>query len=190
MGFLEQKRGKKMSVLLASRYWKDGKEGSTELRRPQDQWMMVIDLDRCIGCGCCEVACRLEKGVPGLMRVVSTDSSVFFPYHCRHCEEPKCAQACPTRAIRKRKDGIVQVEEDRCVSCKLCAEACPYGIPSFNGEEKMAKCDFCLERLKRDLWPACATKCSQKALYFGKMEDLEMVLRDKEIKGLGRMVLD
>ncbi len=180
-----------MSVLLISRY---AKEKILDMDFAPDQWMMVIDLDRCIGCGCCEVACRLENAVqPGarLMRVVSTDSFIFFPYHCRHCQDPRCAQACPTQAIRKQPDGIVRVEEDRCVACKLCMEACPYGVPSFDGQKKkMVKCDFCAARLERGLWPACATKCSQKALYFGKPENLKMALRDKEMRNLGRALLD
>lgn len=144
--------------------------------------VMLIDLDRCIGCLSCEVACVQEKGLEKFgvrpMRVLrveglhSEPDAFFVPMNCFHCDPAPCVLACPTSAMRRReKDNIVFVEETLCIGCKACIIACPYGAISFNpATMKVDKCDYCYERVDKGLLPSCVSKCVTNCLYFVELD--------------------
>ena len=122
------------------------------------QVAFFVDVNRCTGCRTCEVACKVENGVElGMrwrkVRTIEEDQSGPAMYHgtmaCNQCEVPVCADACPSGAITKRPDGIVVVDEKKCIGARLCAWACPYDAPTFSDETgKMEKCNFCSHRLE------------------------------------------
>ena len=101
------------------------------------RWGMVIDLDRCVGCNACTVACKIENGTPPdqyWTRVYTEETGTFpdvettyVPALCNHCEDAPCVTVCPTGASWKREDGIVLIDQDRCNGCRACMLACPYG---------------------------------------------------------------
>lgn len=152
----------------------------------------LIDLDKCTGCDSCTVACKAENntrplGSPmpfkngrGVLPdhvsyrwVVKKETGEypnpkleFVTSACNHCEHPACLAACPTNAIFKRDDGIVLIDQDKCIGCKYCIHACPYGAPQFNSAtEKVEKCTFCVHRLDAGFEPACVTTCVGNALH-------------------------
>ena len=151
------------------------------------RWGMAIEQKRCIGCNACVLACKAEHFVPpGIFwnRVLISETGkyptvnkVIFSVRCNQCQEPKCVDACPTGATQQRRDGIVWVDENKCVGCRYCIVACPYQMRSFhehgNAEyfpgqgltehEKIGqllyphqvgvveKCSFCMERIDAGL---------------------------------------
>ena len=169
---------------------------------------LVIDLDTCVGCHACAVNCKewntcgsyaplpdlnpYGKDVDGvwLNRVHgfeagpkegtdATGRTVYFPRSCLHCEEAPCVTVCPTGASFKRgEDGIVLVNEDKCIGCKLCSWACPYGAREFDTDGGvMKKCTLCIDRIYNenldeiDRQPACVNACPSKARHFGDFND-------------------
>jgi molybdopterin-containing oxidoreductase family iron-sulfur binding subunit len=106
---------------------------------------MVIDLNICIGCNACTMACKAEHATPpGIFfsKVLEKEVGkypaarrIFLPVLCNHCGNPACMEVCPTGATSKRNDGIVLVDYDLCIGCRSCMEACPYGPRSFYKEE-------------------------------------------------------
>ncbi len=135
-----------------------------------------LDLGRCVGCGACVLACRIENDVPdGLAwrRVLSVNPgrapeapAYHFSLACHHCQDPPCEQACPTGALEKRSDGVVLLHTDRCVGCRYCEMACPFDAPAYDpGAGLMTKCHLCHPRLDQRLSPACVTACPTGALH-------------------------
>lgn len=150
-----------------------------------------LDLTRCTSCYACVIACKarntpLEEKV--YWRSVITLETGTYPavrlanvsLSCLHCRAPACKEVCPTKAIRKRaEDGIVIVNQNLCIGCKMCLMACPFGIPQFGKNGMMQKCDFCLDRLEKALDPACVNVCPSKALHAGSMEELSSLAARK-----------
>ena len=141
--------------------------------------LWLVDAPRCMGCHACEVACKMEHGLPREVRTVRVVQAgpwgdgddlamSFHPSSCCHCDRAACVLACPTGAMQKRADGIVFSELEKCIGCQTCAVACPFGVPQLNPAiGKIAKCDGCRSRVDQGLWPACTLKCPSGALRFG-----------------------
>lgn len=165
---------------------------------------LVIDLDTCVGCQACVTSCKewntgghmaplsdvrpYEDGADGVWfnRVHTYEQScdggsrtVHFPRSCLHCADAACVTVCPTGASYKRtSDGIVLVDEDKCIGCKLCSWACPYGAREFDTEVGvMKKCTLCVDRIynqtldEADRVPACVAACPTGARHFGDLGD-------------------
>lgn len=147
------------------------------------RYAIVLDTRRCIGCHSCTVACKINNDLPLEMiynPVTTVGPSGVFPHlHltylpllCMHCANPPCVECCPSGASQQRQDGIVWVDENKCVGCKACVMACPYGARIPNPEKGIVqKCDFCLERTTAGQEPWCVKTCHQRARIFGDLED-------------------
>jgi Fe-S-cluster-containing dehydrogenase component len=186
---------------------------------------MVIDLDICAGCHSCTIACKSENGiapnaqdVPGTtgfsrgnprwnwVFTIGPDGNWpnlqmhYLPVLCNHCDEPACADVCPVGATQKQANGIVTVDANKCIGCRYCQVACPYGVRVFvttNTAEyfpgkgltpyekavypahvpgTVEKCNFCHERLLQGKEPACVKTCPAKALTFGDLDDVNSAI--------------
>lgn len=143
-------------------------------------WAMVIDQDKCIGCGYCIHACRASNNVspdiswtPVIEMGEVCDKAVYLPRPCQNCGKAPCVEVCPVGATTIRADGVVMMDYDRCIGCRYCVVACPYGARAFNWEEFVGpnpavpkwgtpevprrprgvveKCTFCYQRIDRGL---------------------------------------
>jgi Fe-S-cluster-containing dehydrogenase component/formate-dependent nitrite reductase membrane component NrfD len=146
------------------------------------QWAKVIDHTRCIGCHACTTACKSENIVPlSVTRtyVKHVDIGVFPQARrahqvtrCNQCVHAPCVTACPTTAMFKRPDGIVDFDKSICIGCKACMAACPYDAIFINPEDHSAeKCNFCAHRIDMQLEPACVVVCPTQAILVGDMND-------------------
>jgi len=184
------------------------------------RWGVAIDFSKCRkGCNACTEACRLAHNVP---RIPDPNQEIKWiweePYEkvfpsqpaefgcqdlagsrllvlCNHCADPPCTRVCPTQATWKRDDGIVMMDYHRCIGCRYCMAASPYGSRSFNWVDPrpyietvnpqfptrtkgvVEKCNFCAERLDDGLLPACVEACPEKALIFGDLHDENSTVR-------------
>lgn len=164
---------------------------------------MLIDLARCIGCDACTVACKQENGTPRdvfFARVLNVEAGVYpnvkrlyIPVLCNHCEDPPCLKACPNKAIVKRQDGIVLIDQERCRGTGACVSACPYGNIYLRTSDAWyldeaepyerdhvrprlrpnvaRKCTYCAHRVDEGLDPACVVACPTTARIFGDLDD-------------------
>ncbi len=142
----------------------------------------VIDQDICIGCHACTVACKTEHQVPlGVNRTwvkyietgtwPNTERS-FSVLRCNHCTNAPCVGICPTNALFKRADGIVDFDTDLCIGCKSCMQACPYDALYIDPNENTAqKCNYCAHRTDVGLQPACVVVCPEQAIVAGDLDD-------------------
>ena len=192
------------------------------------KWGMAINLDACAkrpGCRDCIDACNIVHNVPDLGSpkeevkwIWKSPYPTVFPEHihiinreeiknlpvmvlCNHCDNPPCVKVCPTKATWKREDGIVMMDYHRCIGCRYCMAACPYGARSFNWFDPrlflktiyqdfptrtkgvVEKCNFCEERLVRGRLPACVEACKENALIFGDLavidSDVSKILKQR-----------
>jgi molybdopterin-containing oxidoreductase family iron-sulfur binding subunit len=180
------------------------------------RWAMVVDIMKCPeGCHDCINACHSAHNVPDFGKTKEevkwlwneSYEHVFpgveheyvgerikqqpFLVLCNHCDNPPCVRVCPVQATWKREDGIVMMDFHRCIGCRCCMAACPYGSRSFNWSDPrphipggttnpdfptrtkgvVEKCNFCVERLAKGLQPACVEVCSHGVLTFGDLDD-------------------
>ena len=182
------------------------------INSPAKRWGMAVDLSKCpAGCRDCIDACHNLHNVPTMEKpgdeihwIQKVPFPAAFPSQenpyaekpqrdreviimCNHCSNPPCVRVCPTKATFKRSDGIVMMDYHRCIGCRFCIAACPYGARSMNFRNPrpflqsinpayptrthgvVEKCNFCEERLAKNLPPACVAACRYKALFFGDM---------------------
>ncbi len=146
------------------------------------RFAMVIDLRRCVGCHSCSVACKSENEVPlgkfrSWVKVIEKGrypdvSRQFLPSLCNNCENPICNRNCPVRATYRRPDGIVQVDQHRCIGCMYCMASCPYDVRYINPLRKIIqKCFFCDHRVDKGVEPACVETCLGRARIFGDINN-------------------
>src|SRR5262245_28444725 len=142
----------------------------------------VIDQRRCIGCHACTVACKEENRVPlGAFRtwvkyiergVFPNTRRYFSVLRCNHCDAAPCVTICPTVALYRRADGIVDFDGDRCIGCKSCMQACPYDALYIDPDtQTAAKCNYCAHRVEVGLEPACVIVCPERAIIAGDLDD-------------------
>lgn len=180
------------------------------------KYALLVDLRKCVGCTSCQVSCKMENAVPlssyrSKVDIADTGEypkakRMFFPKICNHCDEPPCVEPCPVEgATFKRNDGIVVVDQNKCIGCGRCINSCPYGarylhpnisvvndpvkyaetVPEVRGKKAWElrvadKCDYCLHRIDAGIEePACVRNCVGRARFFGDLND-----RNSEISQL------
>ena len=157
------------------------------------QYGFYFDSSRCTGCKTCAMACKdyYDIGTDRDWRRVyeyagghwmqnkdgSWQPNVFSYYmsiSCNHCDKPACVAACPTGAMHKREqDGLVAVNQERCIGCQYCGMACPYGAPQYDNSKKvMSKCHGCYARIEQGKQPVCVEACPLRVLDFGPIDEL------------------
>jgi len=188
---------------------------------PGRKWVMVIDLAKCDGCGKCITACSKMHFVPPdrqwikVLRMQESEKTApyFFPQPCYHCDNPPCTKVCPVDATFKRSDGVVLIDNERCIGCRFCMAACPYGARSFNwGEPEnppaallqpyspeqgfprrigtVEKCDFCPDMAEKGMLPACTASCPMNAIYYGDENEDAVTNSSGETVRLSQLLLD
>lgn len=165
---------------------------------PGRKMVMVIDLARCRNAKKCQEGCSKMHQLPPhmewiklyLMRNSMEDAPYWFPKPCLHCNNPPCVKVCPVGATFKRTDGIVLIDNERCIGCKFCMAACPYSSRVFNWKDPkvekdkikspyspetsvpgrmgtVSKCDFCPDMVRKGELPACVTSCPNGVYWYG-----------------------
>ncbi len=146
------------------------------------KYAFVIDQRKCIGCHACTVACKAEHDVPiGVYRTwvkyiekgeFPNSRRYFLVNRCNHCDDAPCVAICPTKALYKRADGIVDFDNTRCIGCKSCMQACPYDALYIDpNSHTAAKCNYCAHRTEIGLEPACVVVCPEHAIISGDMQN-------------------
>lgn len=156
------------------------------------QYAFYVDTSHCSGCKTCQAACIdkndlsrgvlwrrvyeinegewIEKGKAWVHKISAYNVSVS----CNHCEEPLCVKNCPTTAMHKDKNGIVSVDENKCIGCRYCEWSCPYGAPKYDSAKGvMSKCNLCADFLEEGKSPACVAACPMRVLDFGELKELQ-----------------
>ncbi len=168
--------------------------------RGKPQWAMVIDLERCMGCESCVIACKSEKlTAKGRFntRVLKTEQTVrgetrpfFQPLLCNHCDDAPCVKACKSSAVLRLESGIVVTDWSRCCGRGDCISACPHGARFLDDRyNRVDHCDFCLHRINAGIVPACVEACPSNARIFGDLSNPEgefaRYIRSGGLKSLG-----
>ncbi len=185
------------------------------------RWVMVIDLAKCNGCKHCTEACRTMHFVPPEQDWIKVfqnrDNNIagtyWFPRPCMQCDNSPCAKVCPVGATFKREDGIVLIDQTRCIGCRYCIAACPYGSRSFNWAEPphtaeelshtysvemnvphrkgvVEKCIFCPGLAREGKIPACASACEMDAIYFGDQVEDAVTNHSGETVSFSQLIKD
>ena len=155
--------------------------------------IIYIDPEKCLGCKSCELACAVahsqskdlveainEEPRPAYRVSVICAEGVVLPLQCRHCEDAPCVSICPSKALAKEENGIVSLDDSRCIGCNYCVIVCPFGVLKTNREGKaVIKCDLCIERLEKGEEPACVAACPTGSLKFVEAEEVSKTKREK-----------
>ncbi len=154
----------------------------------------LVDMEKCVGCESCAMACKNlyqtdaiaqwrrlyqmnEKNYPLPLRV-------FMSISCNHCARPECLRVCPVGAYTKRADGIVLQDHARCIGCRSCVMACPYGAPQYNPHYgKVEKCMLCYQRIDQGKLPQCVDACSMGALKLARMDSPDVMNTVARVRG-------
>ncbi len=156
------------------------------------QLAFYFEQKHCVGCKTCQIACKDKNdlAVGQLFRkvnefeggtyerkgtaVIPNIYAFWLSISCNHCVNPVCVEHCPTAALQKRsEDGIVYIEQDRCIGCQQCVNYCPYDAPQYNpATQKVGKCDFCRDLLSEGKAPACVSSCPLRVLDYGTLDML------------------
>lgn len=149
---------------------------------------IVTDVDRCVGCHACTVACKVMHEMPvgrywnRVLRIGPNPKEggsgnwpdvemYFLNLSCQHCATPECVSVCPTGATTKAENGTVQIDPNVCIGCESCIPACPYGVRYLNEEEKVVeKCTLCEQKLSQGELPQCVSQCGGNARWIGDTE--------------------
>ncbi len=149
---------------------------------------IITDLNRCVGCLGCIVACKTVNGVaigsywnkvlrqgpfPRQEGGNWPDVDMYFlPVSCQHCSNPECVSICPTGASQKLDDGTVQIDKEQCIGCGLCLTACPYNCRYVDADLGVAqKCTLCKERTDEGELPQCVSQCGGMARWYGDLDE-------------------
>jgi formate dehydrogenase iron-sulfur subunit len=175
---------------------------------------LLIDETRCTGCRGCQVACKQWNDLPAVetkntgsytnppslnadtwlmidFKEVEVDGELkwsFLNRRCMHCEHPACVSACPVGALHKTEEGPVLWNEDKCIGCRYCMVACPFGVPTFTWDAglaegtKIRKCTLCIDRISNGLEPACVKTCPSGALRFGERDEMVALAQERLAK--------
>lgn len=156
------------------------------------QWAFYFEQKHCSGCCTCQIACKDKNNLKAgqLFRKVHEFSgggywqegaaiiqavyAFWLSLSCNHCANPACVENCPTGALKKcAEDGIVDIDQEKCIGCKRCVKSCPYGSLQVDHDtEKVRKCDFCRDLLAQGKSPACVAACPMRALDYGQLDEL------------------
>jgi Fe-S-cluster-containing dehydrogenase component len=167
---------------------------------------IVTDLNRCVGCLACNVACKaLNNVTPGsywnkTVRIGPNpkeeggqfpDVEMYFvTVQCQHCSNPQCVSVCPTGASHVEDDGTVQITEDACIGCGACLTACPYGVRYLDEDTNIAKkCNLCKDVIDEGGLPQCVAQCGGMARFFGDLDKGIETFEGPEITNGERVVL-
>lgn len=148
------------------------------------EYALAVDTVACCGCLACSVACKQEHDLPVGPQWISLVQNApqmiegklqlrYTVQHCMHCHSPKCMESCPENAITRRDDGVVLIDAKTCTGCRMCIEACPFGVIVFDMEQGTAqKCDLCVSRLDAGKRPACVNACLSHCIYAGEVAEV------------------
>ena len=152
------------------------------------QYVIATDLNRCVGCLACSVACKAINNIPPgtfwnkTLRIGPNPKEggsgqwpdvemYFLTVQCQHCADPECVKVCPTGASHKDENGTVQIDKEKCIGCQFCVMSCPYNVRYLNEEERVVeKCTLCAQKLAEGELPQCVSQCGSRARYFGEIE--------------------
>jgi len=161
---------------------------------------LLLDTTRCIGCGACTAACKEQNGLPLPIEeqttaytwtVVEQRKGVNVRRMCMHCLDPTCVSVCPVGAMRKTESGPVVYDADKCIGCRYCIMACPFGVPKYQWDRPVpvvGKCVMCASRVEAGKPTACAAVCPTGATLFGERDDLIREARARIAAEPGRYV--
>ena len=148
-----------------------------------DKKIFDLDLDRCVGCYACVVACMDQNDIVptdadflwrDVTSLVVKGKIQYASIACMHCDDALCAASCPTEAVfRDENTHLVGLDKSKCIGCHNCVMVCPSGVPKFDGDGKMEKCTGCAARVESGLIPACVRICPSRALKYDTAGNIE-----------------